>query len=560
MMIRTRVVGVGSLLLLPLTGCFDPTLVSDTTTTAGGTGQESGTGPGMSASDGMVDESGGTQGCGNGVVDGGEECDDGGESAACNADCTAARCGDAQVNAAAGEACDDGAETATCNADCSAVSCGDGVVNATAGEECDEAGETATCDDDCTAVTCGDANSNEAAGEECDDGAETATCDVDCTAAMCGDGTFNMSAGEECDDTGRSPACDVDCTNVSCGDGVVNMNAGELCDGMGESPDCNSDCTPAMCGDGVVNMAASEECDTMGESMSCDGDCTFTACGDGLINVISGEQCDGMDLAGETCQTLGFGDGMLECGIGCTFDTSGCSSECPPFVAGSIDADLIASTPSLEQTRMSLAWDGASLWTSSGGGSGGIRLVESDAMGAFVGDYAPGLDLRSVFTQGDGTVPLYARVLGSPLIRVQMAPGVFVGDVTLVGGMLDSQASVAWHSAENRFIAQNSGTIDRWDPMGNYVDSVVLIGYGIGNESSYPQDRGVAYGAGCYLTIDDGTLSSWDPMGNRVDSITLNQATPGDFDQNFSVSFAGGRAWHGGNPDWHGYDVFGIAP
>jgi hypothetical protein len=44
--------------------------------------------------------------CGDGVVAGEEECDDGAESAACNADCTVARCGDGIVNETAGEDCE----------------------------------------------------------------------------------------------------------------------------------------------------------------------------------------------------------------------------------------------------------------------------------------------------------------------------------------------------------------------------------------------------------------------------------------------------------------------
>ena len=39
-----------------------------------------------------------------------------------------------------------------------------------AGEECDDAGESATCDADCTAAVCGDGVLNESAGETCDDG------------------------------------------------------------------------------------------------------------------------------------------------------------------------------------------------------------------------------------------------------------------------------------------------------------------------------------------------------------------------------------------------------
>ena len=38
------------------------------------------------------------------------------------------------------------------------------------------------------------------------------------------------------------------------------------------------------------------------------------------------EACDGSNLAGQTCQSQGFDDGTLTCGIGCiSFDTSGCS-------------------------------------------------------------------------------------------------------------------------------------------------------------------------------------------------------------------------------------------
>ncbi len=46
--------------------------------------------------------------CGNGVVNPREECDDGGESAACDADCTLSQCGDGMLNLTADEECDDG--------------------------------------------------------------------------------------------------------------------------------------------------------------------------------------------------------------------------------------------------------------------------------------------------------------------------------------------------------------------------------------------------------------------------------------------------------------------
>lgn len=45
--------------------------------------------------------------------------------------------------------------------------CGDEIVNED--EECDEGGQTATCDRDCTFVACGDGIINDVAGEQCDD-------------------------------------------------------------------------------------------------------------------------------------------------------------------------------------------------------------------------------------------------------------------------------------------------------------------------------------------------------------------------------------------------------
>jgi cysteine-rich repeat protein len=58
--------------------------------------------------------------CGDGVTDAPEECDDAGESASCDADCTLAECGDGTLNTTAGEECDDGNTTPGdgCDASC----------------------------------------------------------------------------------------------------------------------------------------------------------------------------------------------------------------------------------------------------------------------------------------------------------------------------------------------------------------------------------------------------------------------------------------------------------
>jgi cysteine-rich repeat protein len=81
------------------------------------------------------------------------------------------------------------------------------------GEECDDGGESATCDVDCTAAQCGDALMNGSSGEECDLGTSGATgnrddgpCTTQCLNAVCGDG-IQVDGLEECDD-GNTVAAD----------------------------------------------------------------------------------------------------------------------------------------------------------------------------------------------------------------------------------------------------------------------------------------------------------------------------------------------------------------
>jgi cysteine-rich repeat protein len=96
-------------------------------------------------------------------------------------------CGDTIVNPDPGtdEQCDDGntVDDDLCDNNCQ-LNCGDGTIEGT--ETCDDSGESATCDDDCTAVDCGDGNVNETAGEECDD-SNTASgdgCSAECLSEL----------------------------------------------------------------------------------------------------------------------------------------------------------------------------------------------------------------------------------------------------------------------------------------------------------------------------------------------------------------------------------------
>jgi cysteine-rich repeat protein len=173
-----------------------------------------------------------TEACGNGTLDPGETCDDGNGILSDNCvdqkpnSCKLATCGDGFIDSADPrvEECDDAGESATCNRDCTRRSCGDKITNQTAGEECDDGGETSRCNANCKFARCGDFATNPAAGEQCDSGAlQTATCEATCKTPRCGDSIKNAATGEQCDDGGiQSASCEANCKAPRCGDSILN--------------------------------------------------------------------------------------------------------------------------------------------------------------------------------------------------------------------------------------------------------------------------------------------------------------------------------------------------
>ncbi len=300
--------------------------------------------------------------CGNGVIDGAEECD-----------------GDAL----GGESCTDlGFATGTlaCNSQCTfdtsdcsnAGSCGDGTLDA--GEQCDGAaldgatcetlgwdGGTLGCDTSChydvgdcegTGPVCGNdiqetgeqCDGQDLAGEDCTDRGYTggtlacdSSCDYDetgCYTDLCGNGV--VDTGEQCDGA--------DLNNETCQ--TQGWDTGALaCDGSCQFDESQCAMIQAQCGDGVVTRP-DEECDGsnfdgetcqslgfQGGNLQCDNGCHLRmdgcwggtqSCGDGLINQ-HWEECDTTEFWSETCQTLGYQGGTLTCDNQCQHDVSQCT-------------------------------------------------------------------------------------------------------------------------------------------------------------------------------------------------------------------------------------------
>lgn len=279
--------------------------------------------------------------CGNGELEGHEECDDGNEenTDGCTNLCLLPVCGDGFQQP--GEECDDGNRIAhdSCTNDCRAPRCGDGMVQE--GEECDDANvdDTDYCLSSCKKASCGD-GFVQVGVEACDDGndVETDSCLNTCALASCGDGV--TQSGEECDDGNNSNAdgCLNRCLLATCGDGYLQRGEEECDDGNRDNNDsCLNDCVSATCGDGYLWVGV-ETCDDGNDDNtdSCRSNCVLSTCGDGKVQ--QGEECDdgnhiNSDICLSTCQFARCGDGFIrtgveECDDGNLLEQDGCNADC----------------------------------------------------------------------------------------------------------------------------------------------------------------------------------------------------------------------------------------
>ncbi|HYC00493.1 MAG TPA: DUF4215 domain-containing protein [Candidatus Limnocylindrales bacterium] len=201
--------------------------------------------------------------CGDGLVEGFEECDDGNVAGgdSCDASCRYPLvCGNGFVQPANGEECDDGnlADEDGCDSQCGRESCGDGRVQS--GEDCDDGNAVSGdgCDETCLIEACGD--DVRQASEDCDDGNATSGdgCSSTCRRETCGlyNGVVRCLA---CAD-GSRPATDYAscvckpgyqlvggaCVDIDeCSRGTAQCAAGNPCVNVPGSYSCSIPCTEA---------------------------------------------------------------------------------------------------------------------------------------------------------------------------------------------------------------------------------------------------------------------------------------------------------------------------
>ena len=278
-------------------------------------------------------------GCGNGLREAGEQCDDGNQI---NRDGCSELCkGELELLLRSGSTCGNGLKEID--------------------EECDKGTENSDskkngCRKDCTNARCGDFVLDN--GEECDNGPANSdtkpnTCRTSCKLPTCGDSTIDTN--ETCDDGNREDGdgCSSTCLSEEalfaaasvCGDGILSPPE-ECDDANGRDGDgCSAVCQLefGICGDGIVQQLLGEQCEesthdsALGYSCS---DCAFlsVSCGDG--NVDPGETCDNgaanSNAPGSACRVnchmARCGDGIVdpeeECDDGNRINSDGCDWSC----------------------------------------------------------------------------------------------------------------------------------------------------------------------------------------------------------------------------------------
>jgi hypothetical protein len=248
----------------------------------------------------------------------------------------------------------------------------------------------------------------------------------------------------------------------------------------------------------------------------------------------------------------GDGGGTARNGILETGEVDQTSYVCTPLTpcsgvrSGATVSATITPDIGIAATGVGVAWDGTNFWFSSGGASGGTRLVRTDQAFGNATPFVPNKDFRSLFTKGDGTTAIFASEFNSSIITRQTSPGVFATEVTRAT-FVSSQLAVAWDESSEEYIGRSSATLHRFDSTGAAVGTVTL--------ASAPSGTGVAACRSGYLTYDSSgpTLRQHDKTTGAVTGTVTLTGGPSSPEALFAV--AARRVWISAGTTWSVYDA-----
>ena len=481
-----------------------------------------------------------------------------------------ANCGGCGIACADGAACSSG----TCQS-----ACAPGL------EACGDPG-AATCVD-----LLADARNCGACGAACPDAhaCVSGTCTLECStpetrcgsdagayctnlladAQNCGACGNACSEGRAC----QAGVCTLQCASglEVCADACVDLAADDLnCGACGAACDaghaCESGACAVQCASGQLRCEDANGlfcADPASDGANC-GSCG-NVCSAGTICVSGACQtvCDGATIAcGGVCVEAASDPANCgSCGTTCSGETPVC--EGGTCVAAPLASSYEASVVFADAVGVpvtTLAFDGGAYW-SYGARTKTYNQAKYATDGALVATYNGTVTFNSIFSPGgNGTV--YARYNGYPLVYRMSAAGAFSYVVTLSGGVLAADSSLAMTADGAEFLGLANGTVSRWSSTGASLGSVALAGFGtdgtVPGESLVPQNARIAVASdGAILTYSNGMLSVWDrTTGARVRTVTLVGAGT-TVQSHYSFSYANGMVWilDDTGQSWRGYGI-----